>query len=306
MSKRQLLEVTTPKYEYEISTYVGDYVKIIAFRFERSYNINNITSIELIGGCNTIASIPMVLIRACGSVIENITHTIIKFNNDLFSSDLKKGYPAFLSYWNKLRIVLKCDEYPNNYDIVVETTSEPNKKMLDGRHEFTICQFQTCLLESDVNPFIEKLYVNLMCYGFFIETYEKLPSRIILQLNAHTYFDYDKWTYKQIGTYLHKDKIGFNTGWMNEFHKYGLDQYICDDIKQHLVQQERLKIFWIPFACSRTWNDEKWVTEPTGIDMSRLDNATFRCYDCKKLKLHFMNINWLMFDRGMCGTKYAR
>lgn len=283
MAERIIIK-STDYTTFEIPNQTERSFTIEGFRFDNECYISNIDKIILKLRDQQIAQYPMTLISALGEIIKTNKYYFVKFNNDILTREDR----LYLSDAPVSISIKYVDDYKPNHEVVLVLTLlqiPPGTSKTIGRNFHNILHIQTVDIANDEKI---ELPLDVECAGFFIETY-KLPSRIVLYLNEHEYMNLEKWQYKQLGQFIHKEKTDWNNRWNYEMSKYGLDTYTCDGIKKCLVDKPRLKIIWIPFAYDRTWNDKKWTTEPTGILMSRIDHIHFRATDNIDLKLHFLN-----------------
>jgi hypothetical protein len=219
----------------------------------------------------------MSLVCALGKVIKTNKYYYVKFNNEMLS----RQDNLYLAQ-AQISIVIKyIDGYTPIHEVTLVITQYAYNKSHDIPQDLTtpdlynylhnILHIQT--LDVRNNNKI-KLPNNCECAGFFMETY-KLPARIEILLNGHEYMNLEKWQYKQIGQNIYHEKSG-------------LDTYTRTGIKKCLTEHPRLKIFWIPFATDKTWNDKTWISRPTGILLSRVDKTHFRATSHNGLKIHLL------------------
>lgn len=207
-------------------------------QFDNIINIDDIENIEIVLMHNIITRIPIGIFKIFDLIHNTQANTLIDIpKNLLFNDETCIGFPvgAFYNFCNICYFV--TSKKTLSFTLICENkyNKEEHKEIYNTQVSIPVHLFQQITINDKKDIILD---IRGFCTGFFIET-TKLPSRISIKLYTHTYFDYDKRTYKFSG-----DKI---------------------------LKKNGIIVYWIPFMPHRQWND---TNIDSGINFSRIDQSS--------------------------------
>jgi hypothetical protein len=273
--------------------------------------VDNITNIDELDNVDIIVHgmyfwrISCKLLEYFGCIKTNNDKIFITIPIEIFTNDKSFiGFPICVMYFSHIKYCLNtifssgkrievkysllCDMYQYQQQYV--------EKILRTRLTYQMNEYQQIVFDNQrrVNTL-----VNLVCVGYFLAT-RKLPSQIEILLNNSVYTNYEKWTYKHIGTKIYDGKKLFRQVTQYSYHvlkRLNIDSYTFNEIISY-VNIDKNVAYWIPFTPHKKWNEQP----DSGINFSRLNMIEFRFPEACSGTLYFLTQN----DFGICSGQCAK
>lgn len=264
-------------------------------------NVNELDSIEIIIHAGYFWKISCKLLEYLGCIKTKNGKIFITIPRELFTNDKSFiGFPLCdmrcVSFEYKLNPSLYFDKKKSlEYSLLCDAY----KYQYQSRFDYQMTEYQEHEF-NDENQF--RVYANLVCVGFFIAV-QKLPSRMEIILNNSTYVDYEKWTYKHIGTKIYDGKNLFRR--VAPYSHYvlnrlNIDSYTFNEIMSYINIDKNIT-YWIPFTPHKKWND----SPDGGINFSKMDQIVFRFPEKCTGTLYFMTLNEFRVAGAICQKHYV-
>jgi hypothetical protein len=280
----------------QLITRDSDGVWFDIIRLKKEYDIDNITSIEIIIK-DYRCLFPMKLIKYLCKIVYTTNYTNIKFPIELWTKDLTM-IPLIKLFYNEVRFRVNSTVVMY-YDIVCTNYFYDNS---DTRRNVaqTGVQFQTNNFMQD-EFFYEnnKLLVPRMyaLSGMFLQT-DKIPTMLSLQMNGHEFFRYDQdmielhTIYEDIMTHEKIDAVKECFAKYN-LHDIYLIKYILSFIKDEYL-------FWIPSIPNMNWKESQ---KHRLTYLINIDHTTLSISGCTG-SVYYFSHNISMISDGMYVEKF--